>query len=101
MNKCKKKKKKTLRQGSNGKKMERFGLLYPRSAGIDVGSMLMIISYTDSQDMIQLREFDSFTDSLYPLADLLKQDPAVLEAKKIARLQKELAKYGYNIQKAA
>jgi transposase len=74
MSKSKKKKKKTLPQGGNGKKMERFGLLYPRSAGIDVGSMLMIVSYTDRQDMIQLREFNSFTDSLYLLADLLKQD---------------------------
>jgi len=74
MSKSKKKKKKTLPQGSNGKTMERFGLLYPRSAGIDVGSMLMIVSYTDRQDMVQLREFNSFTDSLYQLADMLKQE---------------------------
>ena len=83
MSKSKKNKKKTLPQGSNGKKMERFGLLYPRSAGIDVGSMLMIVSYTDRQDMIQLREFNSFTDSLYQLSDMLKQqgvEVVVMEA---------------------
>jgi transposase len=51
--------------------MERFGLLYPRSAGIDVGSMLMVVSYTDRQDMIHLREFNSFTDSLLELLGLL------------------------------
>ncbi|MFI5138051.1 MAG: IS110 family transposase, partial [Sphingobacteriales bacterium] len=31
----------------------------------------------------------------------VQQDVEVQEAKKIARIQKELAKYGYNIQKAA
>jgi len=31
----------------------------------------------------------------------VEQDTAVLEAKKIARLQRELAKYGYNIKKSA
>jgi transposase len=61
-------------QGGTEKKMERFGLLYPRSAGIDVGSMLMVVSYTDRQDMIRLEEFNSFTESLYRLADLLKQE---------------------------
>ena len=74
MNKGKKNKKKTVPQGGTGKKMERFGLLYPRSAGIDVGSMLMMVSYTDRNDLIQLKEFDSFTDSLYQLADLLKHE---------------------------
>jgi len=74
MSKAKKNKKNTAPQGGSGKKMERFGLLYPRSAGIDVGSMLMVVSYTDRQDMIHLREFNSFTESLYQLADLLKQE---------------------------
>lgn len=74
MRKAKKNKKKTLAPGANGKKMERFGLIYPRSAGIDVGSMLMLVSYTDRQDLIQVQEFDSFTDSLNRLADLLKYE---------------------------
>ncbi|QTE47163.1 IS110 family transposase [Mucilaginibacter rubeus] len=52
--------------------MERFGILYPRSAGIDVGSMLMVVSYTDSRDQIHLKQFDSFTSSLNKLADLLQ-----------------------------
>jgi transposase len=71
MSKAKKNKKKTVVQGSNGKRMERFGLLYPRSAGIDVGSMLMMVSYTDRQDLIHLAEFESYTDELHRLADLL------------------------------
>lgn len=55
-------------------KMERFGLLYPRSAGIDVGSMLMVVSYTDQQDLIRLEQFGSFTSNLNELADLLKRE---------------------------
>ena len=74
MSKAKKNKKESVPQGGNDKRMERFGLLNPRSAGIDVGSMLMMVSYTDSQDMIHFREFDSFTSSLHQLADLLKQE---------------------------
>ncbi|EHQ28051.1 IS110 family RNA-guided transposase [Mucilaginibacter paludis] len=54
--------------------MERFELLNPHSAGIDIGSMLMVVSYTDREGMINLREFDSFTSSLYELAELLQKE---------------------------
>jgi transposase len=74
MGKAKKNKRKSVPQGGNDKKMERFGLLYPRSAGIDVGSMLMVVSYTDHREMIHLREFNSFTDSLNQMADLLQHE---------------------------
>ncbi|QTE40597.2 IS110 family transposase [Mucilaginibacter gossypii] len=66
------KKKKGAGTPAGSKKMERFGILYPRSAGIDVGSMLMVVSYTDSRDQIHLKQFDSFTSSLNKLADLLQ-----------------------------
>src|SRR6185312_3872330 len=66
------KKKKRVAAGRAAKKMERFELLNPRSAGIDIGSMLMVVSYTDREGMINLREFDSFTNSLYQLAELLQ-----------------------------
>jgi transposase len=74
MSKVSKIKKKTAGACKDGGKMERFGLLYPRSAGIDVGSMLMVVSYTDRQDMIHLREFNSFTDSLLELSGLLHRE---------------------------
>lgn len=54
--------------------MEKFGIKYPYSAGIDVGSMLMVVSYTDRQGFVQIRQFDAFTGSLYELAGLLKQE---------------------------
>jgi transposase len=68
------KKKKRGAAGQAVKKMGRFELLNPRSAGIDIGSMLMVISYTDREGMINVREFDSFTSSLYELAELLQKE---------------------------
>lgn len=82
MSKNSKKKKRTA-AGQAVKKMERFELLNPHSAGIDIGSMLMVVSYTDREGMINVREFDSFTNSLYELAELLQSqgvEKAVMEA---------------------
>jgi transposase len=73
MSKVIKNKKKKASGNGGGKKLERFGLIHPHSAGIDVGSMLMVVSYTDQQGTIHIREFDSFTQSLYLLAELLQQ----------------------------
>jgi transposase len=68
------KKRKRAAANQAAQKMERFTLLNPRSAGIDVGSMLMVVSYTDRNGMINLREFDSFTGSLNELAELLQRE---------------------------
>lgn len=68
------KKKKRAAAGQSVKKMERFELLNPRSAGVDIGSMLIVVSYTDRQGMINVREIDSFTSSLYELAELLQKE---------------------------
>jgi transposase len=68
------KKKKRAAANQAAQKMERFGLIHPRSAAIDVGSMLMVVSYNDRDGMINLREFDSFTSNLYQLAELLQQE---------------------------
>jgi transposase len=68
-----KKKRASAHPANTGKKLEHFGLINARSAGIDIGSMLMVVSYTDLQGIIHLQEFDSFTQSLYQLAELLQQ----------------------------
>ncbi len=73
MSKVRKNKKKKASQKDAGKKLERFELIHLHSAGIDVGSMLMVVCYTDQDGTIHLREFDSFTQSLYLLAELLQQ----------------------------
>ncbi len=69
----KNKKNSAAAQPATGKKLEHFELLNPRSGGIDIGSMLMVVSYTDQHGIIHLREFDSFTESLYQMAELLQQ----------------------------
>jgi hypothetical protein len=74
MGKANKKKRKGLPQGGSSKKMEHFGILHPHSAAIDIGSMLMMVSYTDRDGIIQLSEFNSFTESLNQLADLLQRE---------------------------
>jgi len=66
--------KKKKEHGQGPKQMEQFGLLNLHSAGIDVGSMLMMVSYTDQHGVVHLREFDSFTESLYKLAGLLQEE---------------------------
>jgi transposase len=68
----KNKKRKAPGKGAD-KKLERFGLINVHSAGIDIGSMLMVVSFTDEHGVIHIREFDSFTHSLYLLAELLQQ----------------------------
>jgi transposase len=52
--------------------MEQFKLVHHRCAGIDVGSMLMVVSYTDLDGIVHLREFNSFTPSLVELCELLQ-----------------------------
>lgn len=68
-----KNKKKKASGNKELKKLEGFGLINPHSAGIDIGSMLMVISYTDLQGIIHVHEFDSYTESLIQLAELLQQ----------------------------
>lgn len=71
MGKVKKNSNKSASSQQNAVKMEQFGLQYRRSAGIDIGSMLMVVSYTDRNDNNHFAEFNSFTESLCELADLL------------------------------
>lgn len=50
----------------------RLGIIYPNSAGIDVGSMNMVVSYQGSQGGSQVREYGSYTQELHALAQELK-----------------------------
>ena len=50
-----------------------FAVINPCCAAIDVGSMMMMISYSDVQGKQHLLEVDAFTESLHQLADTLKQ----------------------------
>lgn len=51
----------------------RLGVIYPNSAGIDVGSMNMVVSYQGTQGGSQVREYGSYTQELHALAQELKR----------------------------
>src|SRR6478672_3551610 len=50
-----------------------FAVINPCCAAIDVGSMMMMVSYSDVEGKQHLMEVDTFTESLQQLADNLKQ----------------------------
>ena len=50
-----------------------FAVINPCCAAIDIGSMMMMISYSDVKGKQYLLEVDAFTESLHRLANTLKQ----------------------------
>lgn len=50
-----------------------LAIIKPHTAGIDVGSMLMMVAYSDAQGKQCLLETDGFSESLTSLAQTLKQ----------------------------
>lgn len=50
-----------------------LGIIYPHSAGLDVGSMNMMLSYQDSQGNGVLKEYGSFTEDLHTIGKDLKE----------------------------
>ncbi len=50
-----------------------FALINPCCAAIDVGSMIMMVSYSDEEGNQHLMEVDAFTESLHHLSVTLKQ----------------------------
>lgn len=51
-----------------------LAIIHPHTAAIDVGSMLMMVSYNDKQGNQRLMETDGFTESLEQLVQTLKQE---------------------------
>jgi transposase len=51
----------------------RMGIIYPHSAGIDVGSMNMMVSYQGVQGGSQVKEYGSYTAELHTLGQDLKE----------------------------
>lgn len=50
-----------------------LGIIYPNVAGLDVGSMSMMVSYTDASGVQRVEEFDAYTDDLHVMAKRLVQ----------------------------
>jgi transposase len=50
-----------------------LGIIYPKAAGLDVGSMNMVISYPGTDGMQTVREYDAYTQDLHEMAKDLQQ----------------------------
>lgn len=50
-----------------------FGIVYPGAAGVDVGSMNMMVSYPGSNGLQTVKEYGSYTEDLHAMARELKQ----------------------------
>lgn len=61
-------------KSSNQPTQNPLAILNPRAAGIDVGSMLMMVSYTDQSGQQKLLESTGFSEDLINLAKTLKSE---------------------------
>ena len=50
-----------------------LGLIYPRAAGLDVGSMNMMVSYPGDAGLQTVREYAAYTEELHQMARDLRQ----------------------------
>lgn len=50
-----------------------LGIIYPHAAGLDVGSMNMMLSYQDQQGNGLVKEYGSFTEDLHTMGKDLKE----------------------------
>jgi len=50
-----------------------LGIIHPQAAGLDVGSMNMVISYPGTDGIQTVREYDAYTENLHEMAKDLKQ----------------------------
>ena len=62
-----------MNKKSNKNQSLQLAVINPCSAAIDVGSMMMMVAYSDAQSNQHLLEVDAFTESLQTLATILQQ----------------------------
>lgn len=48
-------------------------MIYPKAAGLDVGSMNMVVSYPGSEGVQTIKEYDAYTQDLHQMAKALQQ----------------------------
>src|SRR5437773_10623574 len=49
-----------------------LGVIYPMAAGLDVGSMNMMVSYPGEEGIQTVKEYDAYTGELHQMAEDLK-----------------------------
>jgi len=50
-----------------------LGIIYPQAAGLDIGSMNMVVSYPGPDGIQTVREYDAYTQDLHQMAKDLQQ----------------------------
>jgi len=79
-----------------------LAVIHPNSAAIDVGSMMMMVSYTDKEGNLCLLEVDAFTDNLHELAKTLQAANVIRVAMEATgvywmALYEILERYGFQV----
>ena len=46
-----------------------LAIIHPHAAGLDVGSMKMMVSYCDTQHIQTVKEYNAYTQDLHQLAE--------------------------------
>jgi transposase len=67
------KKQKNKNQPIKGEGTLQLGIIYPLSAGIDVGSMNMMVSYPGAQNIQTVKEYGAYTEDLHAMAKQLQE----------------------------
>ena len=49
-----------------------LGIIYPKAAGIDVGSMSMMVSYPGANGIQTVEEYGAYSENLHTMANRLK-----------------------------
>ena len=66
-------KNKVMRKNTQSSQSLTLALIHPRAAGLDVGSMNMMVSYPGSEDIQTVKEYGAFTEDLHQMARDLQQ----------------------------
>lgn len=67
------KEQKNKNQSTNAQSTLQLGLIYPAAAGIDVGSMNMMVSYPDAGNIQKVKEYGAYSEDLHTMAKDLQE----------------------------
>ena len=79
-----------------------LGIIYPKAAGIDVGSMSMMVSYPGANGIQSVEEYGAYTENLHTMANRLKNcgiTNVCMEATGVywMAVYEILEQYGFNV----
>ena len=79
-----------------------LGIIYPKAAGIDVGSMSMMVSYPGANGIQTVEEYGAYTENLHTMANRLKNcgiTHVCMEATGVywMAVYEILEQYGFNV----